>query len=165
MQKELICHWTGNWWNKHFGALNLSSIREWWLTRNKVKNRGNQASLLPYIFWVDGSCSVCFALTYVCIWNPKSQQSVKLFLNFSGNLIKEREVWIGGWSCTLLAVLFTVKCLLLSGEKLGRGNPEAEHSQDICLHIPLSIQCVGRCVGKKWRQSFTLITLPFHPTS
>lgn len=38
---------------------------------------------------------------------------------------------------------------LSSEEKLDRGNPEAEHSQDVCLHIPLSSSlCVETCREK-----------------
>lgn len=133
MQKNLICHQAGNWWNECFGALNFTSIWECWWTRNEVKNRGKLGKSVTLCFfrWIEG---VVFALSWhTYLYAILKQHSVKLFLNFLVNLTKEREVWISGLSCTLLAVLFMVKCLLLSREKMGRGNSEAEHSQDNLL--------------------------------
>lgn len=46
-------------------------------------------------------------------------------------------------------VLLIVKCLLLRGEKIGRGSPEAEHSEDICLYILLSSPLCGKTCWEK----------------
>lgn len=46
-------------------------------------------------------------------------------------------------------MLLIVRCLLLREEKIGRGSPEVEHSQDICLYILLSSPMCGKMCWEK----------------